>query len=142
MPKNKKLFILIPIVLVVIIFILFFFCFEYFKNNKLRSENMNFLNQEEEEEEGTVNNNLSDEFDVNRIPEVQQVDESRESIINNPRFSIPKDISGIEMMTQVEKESLGIDPNLEVQVLGRSEDGRPTGYQFIYSEEDFILDIK
>jgi len=140
MPKNKKLFILIPIVLVVIIFILFFFCFEYFKNNKLRSENMNFLNQEEEE--GTVNNNLSDEFDVNRIPEVQQVDESRESIINNPRFSIPKDVSGIEMMTQVEKESLGIDPNLEVQVLGRSEDGRPTGYQFIYSEEDFILDIK
>jgi energy-coupling factor transporter transmembrane protein EcfT len=136
---NKKLFILIPILLAIVIFILFFFCFEYFKNNKLGGENINSINQGEE---GSVNNNLSDEFDVNRIPEVQQVDESRESIINNPRFSIPKDVSGIEMMTLAEKESLGIDPNLEVQVLGRSEDGRPTGYQFIYSEEDFILDIK
>jgi len=45
-------------------------------------------------------------------------------------------------MGREEKEALGLDPELNIQVLGRDASGQATGYQFIYSEEDLVLDLR
>jgi hypothetical protein len=150
--KNYFIFIIIFLIIVVLFFLIYF----------LQDSNNSFSGQDEtlEDSQGVLKIdildndfveevNLTDDrelipelFDVNKIVEPKELDASQKSILESPRFSIPKDISGIEMMSQEEKESLGIDPELDVQVLGRTENGQPTGYQFIYSEEDFILDLE
>jgi len=98
-------------------------------------------------ETSQVNPDVSESFDVNKIIESQIIEnenmsESQISILESPDFSIPKDVSGIEMMTVEEKLSMGIDENLNVQILGRNEAGQVTGYQFIYNEEDFVIDLR
>lgn len=90
---------------------------------------------------------LPEYFDAEKITEAQVIknenmNASQASILENSDFSIPKDVSGVEMMTKAEKISLGLDENLDIQVLGRNEAGQITGYQFIYSEEDFVLDSR
>ena len=95
----------------------------------------------------TTNLDIPEYFDVEKIIEAQTIENenmagNQASILESPAFSIPKNVSGIEMMTAEDKAILGIDQNLDIQVLGRNEVGQITGYQFIYSEEDFILDLR
>lgn len=47
----------------------------------------------------------------------------------------------IEFMTTAEKEAMGIDPALKVQVLARDPSGTILGYKFISSDEDIVESV-
>jgi hypothetical protein len=143
--KNKNYLIAIIIFLVVIILFLLIY---FFQNNSIYKnyglglyENDNELILEEEflDLEETA---VSELFDVEKITAPKEFSVSEESILESSIFSIPKNVSEIEMMSIEEKKLLGLDPEMNIQVLGRTEDGKPTGYQFIFSEEDFVIDMR
>ncbi len=84
---------------------------------------------------------VPDNFDVDRIINEVTIDESIQSIIDNPKYSIPKNVADIEMMTHAQKVEMGLDVEMDYQILGRSEDGSISSYQPIISESSFILDL-
>ncbi len=117
------------------------------KSNNEEASNLIVPQENLINEASQVNPDMPEYFDVDKIIESQIIEnenmsESQISILESPDFSIPKDVSGIEMMTVEEKLSMGIDENLNVQILGRNEAGQVTGYQFIYNEEDFVIDLR
>lgn len=85
---------------------------------------------------------------VNEILDVEKIDTQKElteddlDMIESDLYTIPKTISEIELMSDEEKIRMDIDPNLVVQVLGRLDDGRPSGYRFITNESDILLDTR
>lgn len=120
--------------------------------NKSNNENEEINNPNVQQsnlikETGEIDSTATEYFDAEKIIESQVIenenmDESEVSVLEYPIFSIPKDVSDIEMMTKEEKLAMGLDENLNIQILGRNEEGIITGYQFINSEEDFVLDLR
>jgi len=119
--------------------------------NKNNSEKVSGLNAEQEnlvsEEVIVEDSTVPEYFDIEKINEAQIIKSEdtnvfQASILESPDFSIPKDVTGVEMMTKSEKLSMGLDENLDIQILGRNEAGQITGYQFISSEEDFVRDLR
>ena len=145
--KNKNYLIYVAIFLVIIV-ILFFAYFlqdgkqtadENGEQNVAPSNSIENIIVNDPELEAL---SIPGTFDIQKIVAPKELDESQVSILESPEFSIPKSIEGIEMMNKEEKEALGLDPELNIQVLGRNSSGQATGYQFIYSEEDFVLDLR
>jgi len=145
--KNRNYFIYlgIPLVIVLVIFFVYFFPSldsevrnDEQENNVQSNPIENIIVNEPEFESAPI----PETFDVEKIGAPIELDASQISILESPDFSIPKNIEGVEMMGREEKETLGLDPELNIQVLGRNDSGQPTGYQFIYSEEDFVLDLR
>ena len=117
------------------------------KSNNEEANNLNIPQGNSTNGANQMDAAVPEYFDVDKIIESQiteneNMSNSQISILESPIFSIPKDVSDIEMMTKEEKSAMGIDENLNVQILGRNEAGQVTGYQFIYSEEDFVIDLR
>lgn len=144
--KNKVIVTVAAIAVIVIIIAVLLVVINKNDNEKVTDLNVqseNLVIDEVIMEDST----LPEYFDVEKITEAQVIknenmNASQASILESFDFSIPKDVSGVEMMTKAEKLSLGLDENLDIQILGRNETGQITGYQFIYSEEDFVLDSR
>jgi len=85
---------------------------------------------------------------VNEVLDVKKIDTQKElnkddlDVVKSDLYTVPKTISEIELMSNAEKTKMGIDVNLIVQVLGRLDDGRPSGLKFITSENDILLDTR
>ena len=145
--KNKNY--LIYLVSIIVIVVVVYFVFLLPDKNKVVN---NDLEKNNVQTDSVENVNIGDSeindasvpstFDVEKIAKPKELDARQVSILESSNFSIPKDVAGIEMMSKQEKESLGLDSELNIQVLGRNEEGQVTGYQFIYSEGDFILDLR
>jgi len=145
--KNKNYF--IYLISIIVIAVVVFFVYFLQGKNKVANNNIEKNNVQSDpiENVNVVDSEINDvsvpsTFDVEKIAKPKELDARQVSILESSNFSIPKDVAGIEMMSKQEKESLGLDPELNIQVLGRNEEGQVTGYQFIYSEGDFILDLR
>ena len=145
--KNKNYF--IYLISIIVIAVVVFFVYFLQGKNKVANNNIEKNNVQSDpiENVNVVDSEINDvsipsTFGIEKIANPKELDASQISILESSNFSIPKDVEGIEMMSGEEKELLGLDPELNIQVLGRDEEGNVTGYQFIYSEEDFILDLR
>lgn len=80
--------------------------------------------------------------DIEKIDVDKTLTEEEVELVEYELIDAPKNLAEIELMSDEEKESMQIDKNLVVQVLGRLPDGRPSSYRFIYSEDDFLIDTR
>ena len=139
--ENKKISFLIIFALGLLILSLFIFVLVKLNSEEgVEADKDNDINSEV-----MVNDNVNKvpaDYDVNKIESEQIVDESRQTIIDNPNYRIPSSVAEIEMMGKAEKRELELDEDIDIQVLGRREDGTASAYQFIFSESDFILNLE
>lgn len=89
-----------------------------------------------------VNPALVEVVDVEKIDLSQELSTDDLNVIESGFYEIPTTLEEVEIMSEEEKKKMGIDSDLPVQVLGRTADGRPTGYRFITDESSILLDTR
>lgn len=133
--NKKKIFILISLIIIIIAIAVILVLMN-------KKNGLTFNKQADNAKLNQANPAVSEVLDVKKIDTQKELSQDDMDVVASDLFTVPKDISGIELMSNEEKTKMGLDVNLVIQVLGRLPDGRPAGYKFINSEADLLLDTR